>query len=123
MNFSRNIATALLLTAATALFSSVSFAGTIHDKDEIQALRDAAQALEEYRPDLSDKLNAYSDDESIEAVEYKDMSDPADIEAERAREGSGISLMREAAKALKDSRPDLALALIAYADKEDKGTR
>ena len=86
-----------------------------HDRGNVQALRDASNALKQSNPALAQKLSDYADREAREREEWSKMR-----EQKEQAEAGDVQLLRDSASALKQSDPKLARKLASFAEKEEE---
>ena len=96
------------------------FAKDMHGQKKIKLLNDAATALQSSNPDLAAKLTAYANEEANEKDEgKKEMEGVAEAD-KKTQQVEHIKLLRDAAEALKATKPKLAARLTKMANRHEK---
>ena len=117
MKTSGKVLMAIVLMGLATLFSRVSYADDVNNKQDISALKQAALELKAANPNLSESLLAYYEKEKNEKVEWGD-SNEADKKAELLYEENGIKILEQAVKELKKTNPSLAGKIAHYEEQE-----
>jgi len=119
MKLSRSVVVGLLVAGFVVLLSAASFASGGKEKYKVKLLKDSAVALQQSNPSLSAALTKFANEEEKEIGK----SDEKELEGkeEKLEENSAeanIKVVKDAAYALQESRPELSGALIKLANEE-----
>ena len=119
MELSRNVVRGVFVACVVVLLSSAAFAGSIKEKDKVKILNDSAVALLQSNPSLSAALAKFANEEGQEIGKSDEIE--AEGKEEKSEENSAeanIKVVRDAARALLESRPELSKALTKFANEE-----
>ena len=120
MKLLRSAVVGLVVFGFVALFSTVSFAADKEHKEGdhgalIKILKDSAVALQSSRPDLTQGLTKYANDEANEIGGKEEKGEKEDL-----AEGALVKTLNDSAAALMKSNPDLSKKLSEQANRKAK---
>ncbi|MEI7750530.1 MAG: hypothetical protein WCJ71_00435 [Candidatus Omnitrophota bacterium] len=111
----KSIGLGFLVAGLIAVSPELSLARNAHSREELKILNDSAAALKKINPALTEKMVKYAAEEEKESKGIANVNDDS-VENEKA----GVAFLRNVAKVLKVSDPELSNGLTRYAEKEDE---